>query len=109
MYTRTALCFDWYYTTDCHVEDHGHIEITAFQCGRCRDPAAVLIPHEPPHSLQDAVDALFLTGAASDFSFPGPAPCPPCGESCARNISASVLSIIPWGADNPPDLVFFAN
>ncbi|CAN0541292.1 unnamed protein product, partial [Laminaria digitata] len=68
-----------------------------------------LILHGPPQSLQDAVNALLLTGAASDFSFPGPAPCPPCGESCARNVSASVWSILPWSADNAPDRVFFAS
>lgn len=109
VYTRRALGFDWHYTTDCLIEDHGHVELTAYQCGRWRDPAALLIPHGPPQSLQTAVNALFFSGSAYDFSFPGPAPCPPCGETCVQLNSASLWSILPWSAINAPDRLFLAS
>lgn len=109
IHTRTALGFNWHYSTDCQIEDHGHVEITAFQCGRWRNPAAVLIPHGPPQSLQDAVNALFVSGSAFDFSFPGPAPCPSCVESCVQDNSASLWSILPWGACNAPDRLFLTS
>ena len=85
------------------------MEITGYQCDRWRDTAAVLIPHGPPQSLQDTVNSLFLSGSACDFSFPGPAPCPSCGESCIQDSSVSVWSLLPWSARNAPDRLFFAS
>jgi len=34
---------------------------------------------------------------------------PPATRSCARHISTSIWSILPWSADNAPDRVFFAS
>lgn len=105
LYTREALGLNSHYSTKCKVDHHQQVEVTGYLSGRWRDPAALLIPHGPPQSLQDAVNGLFMTGSAPDISFPRPAPCP----SCDNYDSASLWSILPWGADNAPSRLFLAS
>lgn len=106
LHPNSGWSVNWHYSTECQVDDHQHVEITGYLSGRWRDPAALLIPHGPPQSLQDAVNGLYMTGSAPDFSFPGPAPCPTC---CGNYDSTSLWSILPWGADNAADRIFLAS
>lgn len=108
-YTHNAVGVKWHYTIDCQIEDHGHIEVTAYQCVRWRDPAPVLIPHGSPRSLQEEVNDFFLTGAGPNFSFPGAALRPMCGETFIQTDGGSLWAIYPYGVDNAPDRLFLAS
>ena len=63
MHARSALGFNWHYTTDCQIEDHGHVEITGYQCGRWRDPDTWFLdagPKSPAFSVSIEIDKVFV-------------------------------------------------